>query len=172
MTREILFKAKCIGGEHRTQRAGIQTGWTFLSPFADMFLYLDGDKHEHYVRDDDGSFKRQIDVNTLCQFTGLLDSEGEKIFESDVLSSDLYPFKDGESEERCVDALCVWNDDQCRYDLVLLRRDLEEGEYPGLEMLPLTFNIISSYHLQVIGNIYDENELCKKIRWFKENRLE
>lgn len=131
MNREILFRAKHIhaipGNEH------LDGTW--------VHGYL-SDKNYIYDKSLDGEFL--VDENTICQYTGLTDKNGKKIFEGDIL--------------RYADEIIlktVWNDRkygfaaQCVKGSVLLK-DCKWGLWE-----------FESDEAEVIGNIFDNPELLK-----------
>ena len=76
----------------------------------------------------------------LMQFTGLKDSKGKEIFESDVCR---WESKEGVIE----DYIVVWNDKKACYELQLIGRDVGNMEIDS--------------DLTVIGNIYENPSLLK-----------
>ena len=126
MNREILFRAKHIhtipGNEH------LNGTW--------VYGYL-SDENYIYGKSLEGEFL--IDENTICQYTGLTDKNGKKIFENDIVQVGWY---NGtvEYEDGCF--VIKWN------NIKFLRKDL--GYWANLD------------GFQTIGNIYDNPELLEE----------
>ena len=126
MNREILFRAKHInaisGNEH------INGTW--------VHGYL-SDKDYIYDKSLEGEFL--IDENTICQYTGLTDKNGKKIFENYIVQVGWY---NGtvEYDDGCL--VIKWN------NIKFLRKDL--GYWANLD------------GFQTIGNIYYNPELLEE----------
>ncbi|MGN1338830.1 MAG: YopX family protein [Oscillospiraceae bacterium] len=145
--REILFRGK------RTDNGE----WVYGTPI----FYPDG--NVVMCR----AFKRNHNVipETVCQFTGLTDKNGRKIFEGDILQCNNNPIDlvkavygnfgviDVETET-AVDNVIGWH-----YE-VIPTDELSKVE-PFCLPMPLTEYYINRCTMVVIGNIYDNPELLE-----------
>ena len=124
MAREILFKAKRI--DNGEWEEGYYCKYGYVG------------KEKHYIIPIYASdlYAFEIDTNTLCQYTGLTDKNGNKIWENDVVKYPAYEeiFK------------VIWDSGNCEYMV-----DSEWGSF-GL-------GYYIGYDLEVIGNVFDNPEL-------------
>jgi hypothetical protein len=141
MNREILFRAKTKATKE----------WTY-GHFAKQYdvpqIYA-GDGHECVYED------------TLCQYTGLDDKNGNKIFEGDILH-----FGDK-------NYLVFWND-ECFQWQMRTRKDgfsfpIYSGQDTGCPVECITLSwvaaeipILGTMSTEIVGNIYDNPELIEE----------
>lgn len=136
--REILFRGKTYSGE-----------WAYGSLIlaGSYCCILEAEECVHpmdypYLDNDLGTIDGQatpVDPETVGQFTGLLDKNGKKIFENDVIKTDQYD-----------ELASVMFNSYCGQFQVLFNDDYSEG---------LEDWHTESNHIEVIGNIYDNPEL-------------
>lgn len=141
--REIDFKAKRIdNGE-----------------WVEGFLYIrkDGVAEINYYNNelDVERYTHEVDPNTICQYTGLKDKDGNKIWENDILSDD--------------DMFSVvrWDEEGARFIIddygtkgCLMEYGFDEcmGEYGVVDTYGFD-DFCSMKSFEVIGNIFDNPEL-------------
>lgn len=144
MNREILFRAKHI----HTMDSNEHLNGTWVHGYL-------SDKDYIYDKSLEGEFL--VDENTICQYTGLTDKNGKKIFEGDILRGFQYPFcYDGEYNyyaeiifENCSFMTYTHkNPSSCVRGISDGNTDLMEGWV--------------SEDWEVIGNIYDNPELLEE----------
>lgn len=137
--REILFRGKRVDNGEWVQGYPCRYGWT--------------GKEKDYIIPDYASalYTAEIDPETVGQYTGLTDVNGNKIFEGDIVSSGtINPYTISFNQTLC-----------CFY---LKRCDLECGGF---------FTAGDAKCIEVIGNIYDNPELQTIERTYineRENR--
>lgn len=127
MNREILFKAKRLDNGEWVE------GDLLHTRHADVVLISD--------------FKDQLfrcDGNTLCQYTGLTDKNGKKIWENDILKANL----DESYPEDITYIKILW--DECRFCT-------NENYSTDIEALEKWY----AEHFQVCGNIFDNTDLLE-----------
>lgn len=139
--REILFKAKRIGDDKWIE------GY-YVNQYNASQIYIPGGAVGEYCFD-----CYHIDKSTLCQFTGLCDKNGRKIWENDIVKyhfgDDVAPIRFGVYQS-CFDSTQTghvgfyvdWN------EKISLRKDL--GYW------------VNMIDCNVIGNVFDNPELLKE----------
>lgn len=146
--REILFKAK------RKDDAKWVEG--YFAIICEKTVIIEKESEKYYSIDDEknscGNRITEINPETLCQFTGLCDKNGNKIWENDIIKyhfGEIYaPIKYG-YYQNCFDAQKTehlgfyvdWTGDKC------LRKDL--GYW------------IDMVYAMPVGNIFDNKELLQ-----------
>lgn len=127
MTREILFKAK------RKDNGEWVEGGYFSEPYTDK---------KYIVRWNSFGlgFNEFIEVNpnTICQYTGLTDNNGKKIWENDIVE---VAGEDGYFK-------CEWDEGAAWFAL-------------NGDGLTVDFDNCYRYEREVVGNIFDNAELLK-----------
>ena len=125
--REILFRAKRLdNGE-----------------WVEGHLLHDSEQNESYIAEyfeDKSAYLREVDPETVCQFTGKYDGNGVEIFEHDIVQ-----FDDGYYAE------ILWDEDDALFNI-----------YGGdASDIYEDFRTIESEDVGVIGNVFDNPELMK-----------
>lgn len=128
MKREILFKGKIITSKKWIEGDLLHKYWYYGDIFQDCIRYL---------IDGIYSYPIPIDPETVCQFTGLIDKNGKRIFEGDII--------------RLEDIICpiTWHN-----GCFQMITDKNSGISAAIQDRTKRF--------EVIGNIYDNPELLNQ----------
>ena len=138
MEREILFKAKRLdNGEWVEGYYCKTTIGNDVRPSDVIFVPFKVSRNEEW-----GWMK--VDPDTLCQYTGLTDKNGQKIWENDILKANL----DESYPEDITYIKILWN--ECRFCV-------NENYSTDIDALEKW----DAEHFQVCGNIFDNPELLE-----------
>ena len=159
MNREILFKAK------RKDNGEWVEGYYRADPDLDVHFICGWNYYSSENGLEREPFEYEIDFDTLCQYTGLTDKNGKKIWENDILMGhgndrDLskvvfgkFYVIDAEMLRR-VDEVIGWHTETIETDA------LSKCE-PFCLPMPLTDFYIERSEFEVYGNIFDNPELLE-----------
>ena len=131
--REVLFRAKAINRDKGYHRTSYKNGdWVY-----GLITRLYDERFENLpaeMTDENCVSGIEIDHNTICQFTGLVDRNGDKIWENDIvrIDEDLY--------------IVTWEEDDAMFAL----EDVGVVEH---------FSNVDSKWCEVVGNKFDNPEL-------------
>ena len=152
MNREILFRGKRV--DNGEWVCGFLTCMNYIDVFTQKVCY-DGQEELNYCTVE----HCQVDKNTVGQFTGLCDKNGNKIFEGDILLEEEKEYSLEEYGEKVVgthNIVAYWNEKACGF--WVRRTDKPKGKiYVPEEPLCESF----AEELKVVGNIYDNPELLE-----------
>lgn len=159
--REILFKAKRLDNGKWVEGSLIST--------EDNSGFILRSKTKAFVPKGTNTFCStecyEIDQTTICQFTGLMDKNGRKIWENDILrghgnDSDLAKVVFGKFDVIDVDTLEVV-DSAAGWHTEVIATDALSKYEPFCLPMPLTDFYIKRCEYEVFGNIFDNSELLE-----------
>jgi len=146
MKRELLFKAKREDGK----------GWVQGFPMYDMesskwimvaTIHYSGDGMENPPCDHQQSFI--VIPETICQFTGLIDKQGSRIFEGDQITISIeFPFSPEKNHKENV--VVVWQEFR---SLFAVSFSNDGREFPNNDLYRYVHNIKEKP--LILGNIHD-----------------
>ena len=162
--REILFRAK------QKDKGNWVEGYYIRQDETTYCFKEDYERHpentKHYIVFDmptdwglpNRHLMAEIDPETICQYTGLTDKNGKRIWENDILKGFEYPFLcDGEFNYF---ATVEWSEEYKYFFLYTIKnsKSTVRGISEGNSEL---FEGFSSNDWEIIGNIFDDPELLK-----------
>ena len=139
--REILFRGKVRGNYNDYHSVVKDKGWLYGDLHIGNAIYIDGDE-----------WRLRVEPETVGQFTGLLDNNGNKIFEGDIVR-----FYEVLGQHGIMDPFKFKGVVKYGYGYYYV-------EYINERNLKGKWNLSSCWHLEVVGNIHDNGDLYKEIK--------
>ena len=100
----------------------------------------------------------EVDPDTVSQFTGLHDKNGNEIYEGDIIYSE---FNDG-SNTNC---LIEWNEEKACFGLMddsEYKYKMNGYDFPHFDNTILNNFMKNSKKFEIVGNIFDNKDLMEK----------
>lgn len=146
MNREILFKARTT--KKHNEKHAFDNVWVegdLIRSGGKYYIHPTGNK----VNVDGELWKiivmHEIDPTTLCQFTGLMDKNGQKIWENDIIEDDVNCYR------------VYWSKKYSNFSCEYVKTD--EPIFKGRKWD--LWSIIQEEEIYVKGNIFDNQELLE-----------
>jgi len=163
--REILFKAKRVDDER----------WEIGDYVKEIrWIYID----EQYVRverhyicvnmvssEEQYIAKAEVIPETICQYTGLTDKNGNKIWENDIVKQSFYKFLENEIESEEISGCEIGVVGIIPTKGTCMKNPLQYVEVNGeieknFEKTKM-YKGVCQYRCEIIGNIFDNPELLE-----------
>lgn len=148
--REILFRAK------RVDNGEWVDGYPVKYPSGKVVIFKEcGEPPDILLR-------CEINPETLCQYTGLKDKNGNRICENDIVSCEHEKYPDDNPLE-----VYPLSPDPIKYKRNYAVEFINTGSSYGYRLrnrsihFMITGNVIYNHKIEVIGNIFDNPELLK-----------
>lgn len=143
--REILFKAKRLDNGEWVEGSLIST--------EDNSGFILRSKTKAFIPKGTNTFCStecyEIDQTTLCRYTGLVDKNGQKIWENDILKCKKYI--GGNFVDYCIEVGYV----EMKHGAFGLHRIKNDAYYRPFK------DWLEDYEYEVVGNIFDDKELLE-----------
>lgn len=133
MNRDILFRGKCVDG-------GRWVYGSYVSQYGAHEIVCQNGS------DTDGFESRHVRPETICQYTGLTDKKGKKIFEGDILRVAYSPKND---------CIIEWHDGSFRLRWVNEDKRAEYGF--AYDAVCCVQNIVGKRN--IVGNVFETKNL-------------
>ncbi len=146
MNREILFRGKRTGNGEWVEGKLFNDGIVDSNRLFVGDIVIERNKEggeEDWNWDVTGIDFYEVDPETVCQYTGLTDKNGKKIFEGDIVKHFNRP---GDNDTYVISHI-EWYQDGCRF----IKKNMNQSQY----------NITGECIYEVIGNIFDNPELLE-----------
>ena len=150
MSREILFKAKRKDWGELPKEQWWVEGEVIHEPYGVVIQYYAEKKRIKVV----------IDPETLCQYTGLKDKNGKRIWENDIVSCEHEKYPEDNPLEGD-----LFFPEPIKYRRNYVVEFINNGNKYGYRLrnksihFMLTGNVIYNHEIKVLGNIFDNPEL-------------
>lgn len=144
--REILFKAKRLGNGEWVE------GFYVCCRKSHYILPIFNEDESFHGFDDRYDDWVEVDVSTLCQYTGLTDKNGKKIWENDIITISAYDYLEPTNDYTGI--VCYFEKDAC-----WCLGDFDEKD----KIIPIC-ECYGDYTTEIfkLGNIFDNPELLEQ----------
>lgn len=149
MSREILFRGKRIDNGEWVEGFYVKHGsrhWIYTGEIQYMYLPVCADLPTKY----------EVDPETVCQYTGLTDKNGRKIFKGDIVKGVAYSTD--------FIGYIVWIDAIAGFGVRYFDKHREPTAWENSSILKAIqrWKHPNEFQAEVIGNIFDNPELINQ----------